>query len=65
MNDLTKDELTEILGWGVSLLIHLKHMKVNMTLMDKIKSMINDYCDHENSGQDYSCNRCWDCDECW
>ena len=31
----------------------------------KIQSMIDNYCEHENAGQDYSCNRCWDCGECW
>jgi hypothetical protein len=65
MNYLTKEEL-EIILEGVQWRdnhVHSNERPEKLTC--KIKSMIDNYCEHANTGQDYSCNRCWDCGYCW
>lgn len=66
MNDFTKEELKDIetvyrsfCGDGRVL------TNLEQTIMKKLKSVVDNYCEHENSGQDYSCSRCWDCHVCW
>ncbi len=60
MNDFTKAELIKI-----NEVLERDSWELFTDLQSKIQSMIDNYCEHENAGQDYSCNRCWDCGECW
>jgi len=68
MNEFTKEELEEIAGVISS---HINSHKDNDTrillipIIKKLEEIIDNYCEHKNAGQDYSCNRCWDCHYCW
>lgn len=64
MNDFTKDELMELKYW-------LEHADDSVdaidhyNLMNKLQSMINNYCEHESGYIDYDYNpiRCNACKE--
>lgn len=67
MNYFTKDELTEInrclnymIKSGTS-----PYSNITIELKKKTKDKIDNYCDHQDIGQDYSCTRCFACGECW
>jgi hypothetical protein len=45
MNDFTKEELEELVMWS-------KHLAgYNPALLNKIQSLIDNYCDHEDGGE--------------
>lgn len=77
MNDFTKDELEEILGWSTVYCIGASDMsyKISVALMDKIQSLIDNHpkCDHRSGmnhynekgeavGYDSAIYRCRHCD---
>ena len=53
MNEFTKEELESILNWGdVYCEFGASWMyKAHKPLMDKLQSMIDNYCDHECNGE--------------
>ena len=64
MNDFTKDELIMIKRLTLQ---HVNQFRENsdcIDLMRKIQSLIDNYCDHEDSYEDFSYNptRCKECD---
>lgn len=60
MNEFTKEEL-EIINSALNQLYDLCEEK----LIDKVQSLIDNYCEHENTCQGYSCVECTDCEEVW
>ena len=65
MNEFTKDELLTLLK--CVRLAEIDHGECadldNVNF--KIQSMIDKYCEHENTGQGYSCTECRDCGAMW
>ena len=64
MNKFTKEELINIYNAACYELHHgcppieLEHVK------DKIQSMIDNYCEHENKQNGFLCQECVDCGRC-
>jgi hypothetical protein len=62
MNDFTKEELESILNWGevYTEFGHSWTYKIHKPLMEKIQSMINNYCDlvPEPVSQEICCVKC-------
>lgn len=46
MNDFTKEELEQIRAWATTD-VDLSPSELEISLFDKIQSMIDNYCDHE------------------
>lgn len=70
MNDFTKDEL-EICKDGIEWMLYegaMPHNKVEANewrkVKDKIQSMINNYCEHENIGSSSEVNYVYFCRNC-
>jgi hypothetical protein len=63
MNDFTKEELEELMHC-VYAYRDLCDEDVEDNLCDKLKSMIENYCEHKDSYEDFSYNptRCKECD---
>lgn len=65
MNDFTKEELESILNWGDCYCEFGSSWtyKCHKPLMDKIQSMIDNYCDHKEQYEDldYNAMRCKKC----
>lgn len=59
INNFTKEEL-QIISRDIE-----KFQESLFKIRGKVLEMIDNYCEHENSGPDYCCNRCWDCGKCW
>jgi hypothetical protein len=63
MNDFTKEELSDL---EYALVEYGECESTNVTkLSDKLQSMIENYCEHENSGEGYNCTECRDCGARW
>ena len=63
MNDLTKEEIESILDWG-NVYVEFGHSftyKLHKPLIDKISSMIENYCEHEWEGYTIRNIRCKKC----
>jgi hypothetical protein len=60
MNDFTKEELITING-ALNQLYDLCEAK----LIDKIQSLIDNYCEHTNGCEGYNCSECKDCGARW
>lgn len=50
MNDFTKEELQQLVKWATTD-IDLNPSALEVTLFDKIQSMIDNYCEHEDVGE--------------
>lgn len=65
MNDFTKEELKELM-FGLWCREKLDGRLVNETLYDKMKSMIDNYCEHESTGEVIGGRTgCSDCGKEW
>ena len=65
MNDFTKDELESIKSWGEVYTEFGNSWtdKINRALIDKIQSLIDNYCEHKNVVPNYDCKT--QCENCW
>lgn len=64
MNDFTKEEfniLHEFLDTACEL---YSEPDSTYSLRDKIQSMIDNYCEHENKQNGFLCQECMDCGRC-
>lgn len=62
MNDFTKEELVEM-SVGIAWWLEGDCCEFNSKLIDKLQSMIENYCEHESAHIDYNhqalrCNQC-------
>ena len=65
MNNFTKEELEDILEWATKCLLRLGGSG-NPELMDRIESMIDNYCEHKNQFTDSNYfSGCADCGKKW
>ena len=67
MNDFTKEELESIKNAMGCLNINkiLKgKVPTDVELINKIQSMIDNYCEHENKQNGFLCQECVDCGRC-
>ena len=68
MNDFTKDELKDILSWADVYTVFGSSWttKLHLPLIDKIQTMIENYCEHEKVIPNYGPNsQCANCGELW
>lgn len=64
MNDFTKEELVNLLSALCELLNEITQPPCIHELMDKIKSMIDSYCEHECTYDSSACAQiCRDCEK--
>lgn len=64
MNDFTKDELRNILIWAnYYCMDSLESQEVCRSFINKIKSMIDNYCEHTIINIDESCKPCIKCNK--
>jgi hypothetical protein len=65
MNEFTLDELKRICQFFNIAIEDFNEPDSTYELRDKIQLMIDNYCEHNNSGEGYNCTECRDCGVRW
>jgi hypothetical protein len=60
MNDFTKEELQDMINWGE---VYTEFGngwtdKMHRPIINKLQSLINNYCEHTNSNISFTCDDC-------
>lgn len=65
MDEFTKEELEHILFGLQDWCSPASTLSYYSNLKNKIESMIDNYCEHENGAEGYNCSECKDCGARW